>query len=288
MNSNPVFTREMTVGSRSIRTSFIIAGFNIILAAFVLISMTLTVGSGTMGMEISYAYFLDIFRYVAAIELGLIILIVPAMTAGAVSGERERHTLDLAMTTMITPLDVIAGKLEDALISVLVVVVSSFPILALVLSYGGVTVLGLLMLLVIYLITALLCGCIGMAVSSRCTRTSSATVITYAAVTVFFIGIPAGISLLARAGLYIGRGFYGFLLNPVMTFAVNIMTMTGSRTAVQDAAALFGCNAGVSSLTWTAMSFGVQLVMSVLLMLYAASNVLPRRKKNSRMIQSYM
>ena len=77
--------------------------------------------------------------FVASLEFLMLILIMPAMTAGSISGERERQTLDLMLTTCMTPADIVLGKLEAALGTMFLMVVSSLPILAMVFVYGGVT-----------------------------------------------------------------------------------------------------------------------------------------------------
>ena len=38
------------------------------------------------------------------------LLVVPAFTAGAVAGERERHTFELLYTTPLSPFSIVAGK----------------------------------------------------------------------------------------------------------------------------------------------------------------------------------
>ena len=284
MNTNPVYRREMMVSARSMRTSLIIAAFNLVLAAFVLISMVFTIGNGTGGIEISYATFLYIFRYVAAIEFTLIVIITPALTSGSISGERERHTLDLMLTTRIRPFDLAAGKLMGALYSMLLIVFSSLPILTLVLAYGGVTVTGLLLLLMTYAVTALFCACIGICVSSFCRTTGAATVITYLVIGAACGGLPALLSLLSRYGEDMNGVFALLLADPLATFYVNVKSITGSSMPVQEMSALFGMDAEYPSLRWVIISTAVQAVISVCLLVYASTRVLPHRKKKSGML----
>ena len=56
----------------------------------------------------------------------LLMFIMPALTTGSISGERERRTLELLFTTQMPPGDIVMGKLFSALSQLLVLVVSSF------------------------------------------------------------------------------------------------------------------------------------------------------------------
>ena len=46
-----------------------------------------------------------------AMQMGLMLLSAPAMTAGTISGERERQTLDLLLMTKMSSLSIVIGKL---------------------------------------------------------------------------------------------------------------------------------------------------------------------------------
>ena len=76
---------------------------------------------------------------IKAIEFILLMFIVPAVTAASISGERERQTLDLMLTTQMTAAQIVTGKLMGALSSLFVLILSSFPAVAMVFVYGGIT-----------------------------------------------------------------------------------------------------------------------------------------------------
>ena len=65
--------------------------------------------------------------------------IVPAVTASSISGERERQTLDLMLTTRMSAGQIVGGKLLSALSTLLLLILSSFPAVAMVFVYGGIT-----------------------------------------------------------------------------------------------------------------------------------------------------
>ena len=91
----------------------------------------------------------------------MLMFIMPALTAGSVSGERERQTLDLMLTTTMKPEDIIIGKLSASFGTMFILIVSSFPLLAVSFVYGGITVYDVFLLLMCYVAVALLSGSMG-------------------------------------------------------------------------------------------------------------------------------
>jgi len=120
-----------------------------------------------------------IFAALSIFQLILVCFISPAFTAGQVSLEREKQTLDLLVSTPLRPASIVLGKLAAALAFVVLMIVAALPIVAIVLMYGGVTVGDLLRQQLVLLVTALLLGSIGLFYSALLKRTQAATVLTY-------------------------------------------------------------------------------------------------------------
>lgn len=139
MIRNPVCSRELKVSSRSFRLPLIILLFNGILSLVTLLNMYSVVEQVKKTAVIQYSSFMDMYRFVTTIEFILLLFIVPAVTAASISGERERQTLDLMLTTQMTAVQVVIGKLMSALGTMLLLIVSSFPAVAMVFVYGGIT-----------------------------------------------------------------------------------------------------------------------------------------------------
>jgi ABC-type transport system involved in multi-copper enzyme maturation permease subunit len=74
-----------------------------------------------------------------------VLLLVPAMTASALTIEKERETLPLLLLTRISPTEIILQKFLSRVVPVLSYVLLSFPLLAVAYSYGGVTTADLVM-----------------------------------------------------------------------------------------------------------------------------------------------
>jgi ABC-type transport system involved in multi-copper enzyme maturation permease subunit len=139
-------------------------------------------GAGVEGLANANASALigqAIFAALSIFQLILVCFIAPAFTAGQVSLEREKQTLDLLVSTPLRPASIVLGKLAAALAFVVLMIVAALPIVAIVLMYGGVTVGDLVRQQLVLLATALLLGSVGLFYSALLKRTQAATVLTY-------------------------------------------------------------------------------------------------------------
>jgi ABC-2 type transport system permease protein len=130
----------------------------------------------------------SIFTLLSIFQLILVCFIAPAFTAGQISLEREKQTLDLLISTPMRPAAIVIGKLAAALAFVVLMIVAAIPITAIVLMYGGASVEDIVRQQVVLLATALVLGAIGLFYSALIKRTQAATVLTYITVLAMIIG----------------------------------------------------------------------------------------------------
>lgn len=296
MTGNPIYKREMTVSSRSFRLALALLVFNGILALVALLNMYSTMVQVRVTAEIQYTSFLDLYIFVAVLEFVMLIFIMPAITAGAISGERERRTLDLMLSTKISAGQIVLGKLAASLSTMSVLIVSSFPILALVFVYGGVTVRDIGMLLICYVAAALFAGSLGIYCSAVFRRTTFSTVVAYGLMGIivagtyganqlalFFGRMPGGSYLTSTATEAVtgssGGFLYLLLLNPTTTFVMTMLRLTGREQLGGGIASWFG-NHGESivSRNWVGCSVIIQVLMAILLIRMAVRAVTPGKK----------
>jgi ABC-type transport system involved in multi-copper enzyme maturation permease subunit len=129
-----------------------------------------------------------IFTVLLFLQVLLIVFLAPAATAGAISLEREKQTLDLLAATPVSTLAIVVGKLASALAFVVVLILASIPLTAIVFVFGGVAPEDILRGYVVLLVTALGFGSVGIFLSSLTRRTQSATILTYLVVLVLTVG----------------------------------------------------------------------------------------------------
>lgn len=121
----------------------------------------------------------EIFKSLLLLETVLVVFLAPAFTAGAISLEREKQTLDLLAATPISSLAIVVGKLASALAYVFLLIVSSIPLMAIVFVFGGVAPDDVARGYLVLATTAVGLGSIGLLVSALARRTQAATVLTY-------------------------------------------------------------------------------------------------------------
>ena len=110
-------------------------------------------------------------------ETLLVLVLAPAFTTGAICSEREKQTLDLLVTTPLSTLGIVVGKLVSALAYVLLLIVASVPLMALVFVFGGVGPEDVLRAYVLLFALAFGMGAIGLFLSALVRRTQAATVL---------------------------------------------------------------------------------------------------------------
>jgi ABC-2 type transport system permease protein len=176
-----ISVKELRGRMRGKRAFLIITIHLLLVAGFAwmvetLMERTLTGGFGntfSASAEIGRALFVAML-----ILLTLIVLVLaPASTAGAISLEREKQTLDLLITTPISSLAIVLGKLLSALSWILLLLLASIPVTALVFTFGGVGPDDMVKGYIVLLVTALFYGAVGLFVSALVKRTQAATVI---------------------------------------------------------------------------------------------------------------
>jgi ABC-type transport system involved in multi-copper enzyme maturation permease subunit len=120
-----------------------------------------------------------IFAALLMLETLLVVALAPAFTAGAISLEREKQTLDMLATTPISSLSIVIGKLLSALTYLFILIFASIPMTAIVFVFGGVSPDDVIRGYVILFATAIGLGSVGLFFSALMKRTQAATIATY-------------------------------------------------------------------------------------------------------------
>lgn len=276
MKNNPVYRRETTVRARSFRIPFILMMFNSILALAAFLNMYQTVAQAKVSATIQYTSFLQLYSFVAILEFLLLLFIMPALTSGSISGERERQTLELLFTTKMRPADIIIGKLFSAVMQLMILVFSSLPVVFLCFVYGSVDFLDLGLLFVCFVVSAFFSGGIGIFFSALLRRSTFSNVCTYGLILAIVVGsymvnlfvfnmsdmqistmvLPIGE---ARPAADTGAAAYLLLLNPVATFAEILESQAAGAADMLSARKFLGSHTGsFLARYWIPVSLAVQ------------------------------
>ena len=129
-----------------------------------------------------------IFAALLMLETLLVAFLAPMATAGSISLEREKQTLEMLSATPISSFAIVVGKLFSALIYVWLLIAASIPLTAVVFVFGGVAPDDLVRGYLVLVVTAVGFGSFGLFCSSLVKRTQAATAITIFGVLAVSIG----------------------------------------------------------------------------------------------------
>ena len=140
---NPILTSSAVRRMRSIRRPLVLLGYAIMMTAIA---------------YVGYAQYMDhvfvtmlgqgnrMHGILIMLQCVVLVLISPAMTSGAIAGERERQTLEMLLVTRTGAYRIVMGKLLESMMSLVLVVLCGLPAMCLNLLLGGVTVSQILLI----------------------------------------------------------------------------------------------------------------------------------------------
>lgn len=120
--------------------------------------------------------------------LGLGMLVVPSLTATSINGDREQGVLATLQTTLLTPADIVVGKLLAAWAISIAFLLAASPFLVWSWIAGGVEVGRMLLAVaVLTFVLAVICA-LGLMFSTLTARTIASAVLTYLSVAALTFG----------------------------------------------------------------------------------------------------
>ena len=189
---NPVVTKEFRSRMRGARAYWLLFGY------LLLLSLTLFFaylswwnshqnamdysGGGTAGFTVGRTFFAVLF-YAQAI---LVTLITPALTAGAISIEREQRTFEMLRSTTLSPRAITLGKLASSVSFIVLLLTSSLPLVSLCFLLGGVSPGEVFFGYLLLVCDAFVFGAIGLAWSAYAANTATATALSYGSIFLWF------------------------------------------------------------------------------------------------------
>ncbi len=164
----------------------LLAGFSAMVE--ILIERSFTSGFGGQAAFASAAIGQGIFVALLMLMTLQVVFLAPSATAGGISLEREKQTLELLIATPISSVAIVIGKLLSALVWVFLLIAASIPLMAVVFVFGGIGPETVLAGYLVLLATALGLGSFGLACSSLVKRTTASTAISIFGVLAITIG----------------------------------------------------------------------------------------------------
>lgn len=264
-------------------------------------------------MEFSYRTLIIMFMVLVWIEAVAICFLTPALTAGCVSIEKERQTMDVLLTTRMSTWQIIKGKYFSSIMLVIMLIISGLPIMSLVYIYGGINLGQMFLMMVVLISTTMYLASFGVFFSALVKNTILSVILTYiflgAMSSVMFSVVFGGIGVMAALNDYL-EWEYDLYLNLHGDYFLFILWWNPLVTVFDSTAQIFGYGfdggsafngmqdlAGdlCQSMTdknlilrcWSLISVAVQLGTSYLLLRWSAYLIKPVKRKPKKFISNF-
>jgi len=222
---NPMIRKEVRQRMRERRGWLLPSLYLLALGAVVVFAYFVsTTDQGLMeiqGSQIGVTLFLT----VAFAQLALLLLLAPIFSAGALTIEKEQHTFAGLLTSLLTTNQIWWGKFAASLLFVVLLLVTSLPVMSLAFAFGGIGPWEVFMVSATTLVVLGSMSAVGLYWSSVFRRSMHATAVGYGTVIalcvvtaiLFFVrismmrqggGIWAEIPLNVRAPIYANPFFF--------------------------------------------------------------------------------
>lgn len=299
MRMNPVYKKELKMMARSMQLPVLAVVFNVALAAVALIVLycirQIAVSNGIAPYEYMMAFYMGIL----SMEVLLFCLFVPSTAGGSIAGERERQTLDILLASKMTVPGIIVGKLMSCISMAMLLGVSSLPVLAITLMYGGIGLTDIYQSIIYVGCIVLMIGCVGVFCSCCFKKTTFASVASYGIIIFLTLGTLLIVILLNAAyqlrtgGVSADYYFYSFygggiaaikglvyllLLNPAVTYVMILFGQMGNVERIESFLQSFGAAQNVVD-HWIILSIAVQIVFMAVLFLMSVKYLDPQNER---------
>ena len=285
MRVNPVLRNESKIAVRSIKFTLMIFAYIAVLSVAVMIyysSVNEAIFSNGLYLESS-----KLFYVVMAIgQAVLLLFIVPALSSTSICSEREKQTLDILLSSKLTPLQIIIGKVSASSLRVIILIISTMPLYAIGAIIGVVKISNILSLIVFFIVNTIFVSSIGVFIST-CAKTSKvSTTLSYALVLAIYMGIIVITWIILIITIYnkdmsgtalttMPKALPIVYLSPVVGFVSLLLNQVGLGSEFSGIFSEFGI-----SMYSEYISIVVQLVLSGLFIYLASVKLNPLNKKS--------
>jgi len=198
--ANPILVRVVLAGGRRIRHLWIRVGYLTVLALVAVIGVIwVQSNAGASGSLADLAKSAtQVFKYLSIIQLGMVCILAPLLTAAAITQEKDSQTFNILLSTPLTNGQIVFGSLLSRLFFVFVLLIAGIPLFCIMMIYGGVTGDKITLSIALAAATALLTGSLAISISVIRVGTGRTIFSFYLAIAIYLIVVY---SLSSASGL---------------------------------------------------------------------------------------
>lgn len=194
---NPIVKKEIKQRTRGIKFPATLGGY---LLGFTLILWYIlsSIMNDTVDVSMARGNFQGVYIFITFLIAAYFGLIIVILCAQAIAKERENQTLDILLSTKMSSFEIVVGKMIAAIGELLIVFISTLPVLVLLYLYSFLGIIELLEIFSYLFIMLLFFGSIGILMSALLKRSMGATVLTLIIIGVLTIGGFIGLLIVER------------------------------------------------------------------------------------------
>jgi ABC-type transport system involved in multi-copper enzyme maturation permease subunit len=188
--ANPILLRVVESGGKRRRDLIIRCAYLGLLVFVVIFSLMSTGGSaGSASLSDLAKESAGIFQSMSYLQLGLVALLAPIFTAGAITQEKDSQTYDILLSTPLTNGQIVLGSLLSRLFFVVALLISGIPVFSITQIFGGVAISSIVKSFLIAAATAFVTGALAMAIAVFKVGTRRTIFSFYLFVVIYLVGI---------------------------------------------------------------------------------------------------
>ena len=225
MLRNPLLRKELRQRMRSGRTVLGLSLYLLVIGAIAFVFMYVNVQGQTLLLQPTRTA--ELFTFLSYLQLALISFVTPGIAAGVISGERERQTLSVLLTTPLSPLSVILAKWLASISFLSLLIIMTLPLYSIVFLFGGVVPSQVSAVFVLQFVELGAVASVSVFWSTWVRRTLWSTVLSYATTAALFLGFAvAGYLADTVAAHNPDQAIWSYLAG--VSYALNPMYMQAS------------------------------------------------------------
>ncbi|MEN6357266.1 MAG: hypothetical protein ABFD83_09305 [Armatimonadota bacterium] len=263
---NPVMTREFRTRMRGWKAFGVMGGYVLLLATFLFIHY-LTIASESPH---NYGYYNPLgnlqigqrlFGTLAWTQAIMLMFIVPSLTAGTLTQELEKKTIEMLVLTRLSAGKIVLGKHLSGFFYALMLLVCSAPLAGICLMLGGISPAEVFITYALLAGTSFLFAALSIACSSLMNKSAGSALLSYM-ISIGYMALTAPLGTTALMGRYSHNIYALSMLNPI--FAAYGSALAKTRVCgIEISAAL--------------AAFAIEVMVGLLALLIASTHVRHRK-----------
>lgn len=187
--ANPILLRVVESGGKKKRDLAIRCTYLGLLVAFAVFSFFSYRSTGNTSLTDLSNASRGIFKQMSYLQLGLVALLAPIFTAGAITQEKDSQTYDILLATPLTNAQIVLGSLMSRLFFVIALLISGIPIFSVTQIFGGVAIEKIAMAFALAAATAFVTGSLAMAIATFKVGTRRTIFSFYLFIVIYLVGL---------------------------------------------------------------------------------------------------